>query len=122
MREKVPVVALLLSSALLSQPALARERVIGLLALPEVLAEVRASDLPRGPCSCAPRAKFARLAADQPVRVRRASRETEGLWFLVDIMSHGCEGDGGPTVVDQGWVPAYGKADVPTIWFHSRGC
>ena len=36
MRQKVPVVALLLSSALLSQPALAQERVIGLLALPEV--------------------------------------------------------------------------------------
>jgi hypothetical protein len=37
-------------------------------------------------------------------------------------MSHACEGDGEPTVVDQGWVPAYGKADAPTIWFYSRGC
>ena len=36
MRQKIPVVVLLLSSALLSQPALAQERVIGLLALPEV--------------------------------------------------------------------------------------
>ena len=36
MRQKVPVVVLLLGSALLSQPALAQERVVGLLALPEV--------------------------------------------------------------------------------------
>jgi len=57
------------------------------------------------------------------VRVRRASREKEGLWFFVEIMSHSaCEGDGEPTVADQGWVPAYGKADAPTIWFYSRGC
>jgi hypothetical protein len=56
------------------------------------------------------------------VRVRRASREKEGLWFFVDIMSHACEGDGEPTVIDQGWVPAYGEADASTIWFHSRGC
>ena len=68
-------------------------------------------------------AKVPRLAADQPVRVRRASRENEGLWFFVEIMSHSvCKGDGEPTVVDQGWVPAYGKADAPTIWFYSRGC
>jgi hypothetical protein len=67
-------------------------------------------------------AKLPRLAADQPVRVRRASREKEGLWFLVDIMNHSaCEGDE-PTVADQGWVPAYGKADAPTVWFYSRGC
>ena len=63
------------------------------------------------------------LTADHPVRVRRASREKDGLWFLVDIMSHsGCDGAGEPTVADQGWVPAHGKADAPTIWFHSRGC
>jgi hypothetical protein len=67
--------------------------------------------------------KFRRLATDQPVRVRRASREKEGLWFLVDILSHSaCGGDGEPTVADRGWVPAYGKADSPTIWFYSRGC
>jgi hypothetical protein len=235
MREKVPVVALLLGSALLSQPALAQERVIGLLALPEVFGqrpcdrftprpvELRAT--PRGPVvgtvlvvkpwthhsngGCeglevrvrAPRAatvqelptmeyayeqpgavvlerrgkwfrvrlnvgsawleasaqdefygleqlfkdgltflteawsgqvaaspgsagrpaKFPRLAANQPVEVRRASRQKEGLWFFVDIMSHAC-GGGEPTVVDQGWVPAYGKAEAPTIWFSSRGC
>jgi hypothetical protein len=237
MRPKVTVVALLLSSACFSQPALAQERVIGLLALPEVFGrsacdrftprpvELRAT--PRGPVvgsvivvkpwthhsngGCeglevgvrAPRAatvqplptmeyayeepgaivleqrgqwfrvrltvgsawleasandefhglerlfengltylteawsgqvatspgsagrpaKFPRLAAGQPVRVRRASREKEGLWFFVEILSHsGCDGDGEPSVADQGWVPAYGKVDAPTIWFYSRGC
>ena len=237
MRQTIPVVVLLLSSAVLSQPALAQERVIGLLALPEVFGrgacdrftprpvELRAT--PQGPVvgtvvvvkpwthhsngGCeglevavrAPRAatvqplptmeyayeepgavvlerrekwfrvrltvgsawleasaqdeffglerlfddgltylteawtgqvsaspgaagrpaKVPRLAADQPVRVRRASREKEGLWFFVEIMSHSvCKGDGEPTVVDQGWVSAYGKADAPTIWFYSRGC
>jgi hypothetical protein len=238
MRQKVPVVVLLLARALLSQPALAQERVIGLLALPEVFGrgpcdrftprplELRAT--PQGPVvgtvlvvkpwthhsnggceglevgvrgpraatvqqlptmeyayeepgavvlgrrgkwfrlrlnvgsawleaaaqdkfyaleqlfedksltylteawsgqvaaspgSAGRPAKFHRLAADQPVRVRRASREKEVLWFFVDIMSHSaCDGDGEPTVADQGWVPAYGKADAPTIWFHSRGC
>jgi hypothetical protein len=238
MRQKVPVVALLLSSALLSQSALAQERVIGLLAVPEVFgrgacdrftprpAELRATlqgpvvgtvlvvkpwthhsnggceglevgvraprtatvqPLPtmeyayeepgavvlerRGqwfrvrlnvgsawleasaqdtfygleqlfedrltylteawsgqvaasPGSAGRPAKVSGLAADQPVvRVRRASREKDGLWFLVDIMSHSaCDGDGEPTVADQGWVPAYGKTDVLTIWFYSRGC
>jgi hypothetical protein len=236
MRQKVSVVALLLSSVLFSRPALAQERIIGLLALPEVFGrgacipftprpvELRAT--PRGPVvgtllvvkpwtenngSCealdvgvrAPgadtvqplptreysyeepgavvlerrgtwfrvglnvgsawleasaqdtfyslerlfenslthltaawngqvsaspgsagrSAKVPDLAPDQTVRVRRASRGKEGLWFLVDIMSHSeCEGDGEPTVADQGWVPAYGKADTPTIWFYSRGC
>ena len=66
-------------------------------------------------------AKVSGLARNQPVRVRRASRGAEGLWFLVDIMSNQCGGDE-PTVVDQGWVPAYGKADETTIWFYSRGC
>lgn len=67
--------------------------------------------------------KLARVAAEQPVRVRRASREKEGLWFLVDIMSHSpCNGDTEPTVVDQGWVPAHGRGDRPTLWFYSRGC
>ena len=237
MRQKVPVVVLLLSSALLSQPALAQERVIGLLALPEVFGRgacdrftprpvelrarpqgpvvgtvlvvkpwthhsdggceglevgVRASraatvqplptmeygyeepgavvlerremwfrvrltvgsawlqasaqdefygleqlfddgltylteawngEVAASPGSAGRSAKSPRLGGNQPVRVRRASREKEGLWFLVDIMSHSvCEGDGEPTVADQGWVPAYGKADSPTIWFHSRGC
>ena len=68
-------------------------------------------------------AKVPRLAADQPAQVRRASREKEGLWFFVEVMSHSsCDSDGQPTVVDRGWVPAYGKADAPTIWFYSRGC
>jgi hypothetical protein len=237
MRQKVPVVVLLLSSAFLSQPALAQERVIGLLALPEVfgrgacdrftprpvdlratpqgqvvgtvlvvkpwthhsnggceglevgvrapraatvqqlptmeyayeepgavvlerrgkwfrvrlnvgsawleasaqdkfygleqlfedgltyLTEAWSGQVAASPGSVGRPAKFPRLAADQPVRVRRASREKEGLWFFVDIMSHSaCEGVGEPTVADQGWVPAYGKADAPTIWFYSRGC
>src|SRR5262245_23600127 len=236
MRQKVPVVVLLIGSALLSQPALAQERIIGLLALPEVFGrgacdrftprpvELRATpqgavvgtllvvkpwthhgnggceglevgvrapgaaiqQLPtreyayeepgavvlerRGkwfrvrlnvgsawleasaqdtfysleqlfedgltylteawngqvaasPGSSGRPAKFSRLAADQPVRVRRASREKDGLWFFVDIMSHSaCKGDGEPTVADQGWVQAYGKDDSPTIWFYSRGC
>jgi len=237
MRRTLPVVALLLGSALLSQPALAQERVIGLLALPEVFGQgacdrftprpvelratpqgrvvgtllvvkpwthhgnngceglevgVRASrsatvePLPtreygyeepgaivleqRGkwfrvrlnvgsawleasaqdkfysleqlfedslthlteawsgqvaasPGSAGRPAKGTPLAERPAVRVRRASREKEGLWFLVDIMSHSaCDGDGEPTVADQGWVPAYGQADAPTIWFFSRGC
>lgn len=68
-------------------------------------------------------AKFPRLATNQPVRVRRASREKDGLWFFVDILSHSvCEGQGEPTVADQGWVPAHGKFGAPTIWFYSRGC
>jgi len=236
MRQKLPVVALLLSSAVLSQPVLAQERVIGLLALPEVFGqgacdrftprpvELRAT--PQGPVvgtvivvkpwthhsnggceglevavraplaatvqplpmmeyayeepgavvlerretwfrvrltvgsawleasaqdefyglerlfqdgltylteawsgqvwaspgSAGRPAKSPRFAPDQPVRVRRASRDKEGLWFLVDIMSHSACDDGEPTVADQGWVPAYGKADAPTIWFYSRGC
>ena len=66
---------------------------------------------------------LAGLAANQPVRVRRASREAGQLWFLIDIMSHSiCVGNGEPTVVDQGWVPAHGKAHETTIWFYSRGC
>jgi hypothetical protein len=237
MRQKVPIVALLLCSALLSQPALAQERVVGLLALPEVFGRgacdrfaprpVELYATPQGPAvgtvlvvkpwthhsngGCeglevgvrVPRAeaveqlptmeyayeepgavvlerrgkwfrvrlivgsawleasaqdefhdleqlfedglthfteawngqvaaspgsvgrpaKVPRLAAEQPVRVRRASREKEGLWFFVDIMSHSaCDGNGEPTVADQGWVPAYGKGDALTIWFYSRGC
>jgi hypothetical protein len=67
--------------------------------------------------------KVAGLAANQPVRVRRASREAGQLWFLIDIMSHPvCDGGGEPTIVDRGWVPAYGKADETTLWFYSRGC
>jgi hypothetical protein len=86
------------------------------------LTEAWSGQVAASPGSAGRPAKLPRRAADQPVRVRRASREKEGLWFFVDIMSHACEGDGEPTVVDQGWVPAYGKADAPTIWFHSRGC
>jgi hypothetical protein len=74
------------------------------------------------PGSASRLATVPRLGPDQPVRVRGATGEKGGLWFLVDIMSHACGGDGEPTVVDQGWVPAYGEADAPTIWFHSRGC
>jgi hypothetical protein len=61
--------------------------------------------------------------ADQgvPVRVRRVSRDGAGLWFLVDIMSGECDVVE-PTVLDQGWVPAYGRSNATTIWFHSRGC
>lgn len=67
--------------------------------------------------------RLAGFAAEQPVRVRRASREAGQLWFLIDIMSHTiCDGDGEPTVVEQGWVPAHGKANETTIWFYSRGC
>jgi hypothetical protein len=87
------------------------------------LTEAWSGQVAASPGSAGRPAKLPRRAADQPVRVRRASREKEGLWFFVDIMSHSsCEGDGEPTVADQGWVPAYGKADAPTIWFHSRGC
>jgi hypothetical protein len=73
------------------------------------------------PGSAARVAKIPTPAPDQPVRVRRASRDRSGLWFLVDIMSSVCEGVE-PTVLDQGWVPAYDKAAETTIWFHSRGC
>ena len=87
------------------------------------LTEAWSGQVAASPGSAGRPAKLPRLAADQPVRVRRASREKEGLWFLVDIMSQSaCEGNGEPTVADQGWVPAYGKADAPTIWFYSRGC
>jgi hypothetical protein len=87
------------------------------------LTEAWSGRVAASPGSAGRPAKLPRPAADQPVRVRRASREKEGLWFFVDIMSHSaCEGDGEPTIADQGWVPAYGKADAPTIWFYSRGC
>jgi hypothetical protein len=59
---------------------------------------------------------------EHPVRVRRTSPTKDGLWFLVDILTHSvCDGDE-PTVADQGWVPAYGKDNATTIWFYSRGC
>lgn len=58
---------------------------------------------------------------NEPVRVRRTARATNGLWFFVEIMSSECEGVE-PTVVDRGWVPAYGKASETTIWFYSRSC
>jgi len=73
------------------------------------------------PGSAARLAKVPTLAPDQPVRVRRATLDKDGLWFLVDIMSSGCEGEE-PTVIDHGWVPAYGTAEETTIWFYSRGC
>ena len=86
------------------------------------LTEAWTGQVAASPGSAGRAAKSPRLAR-QPVRVRRAAREKDGLWFLVDIMSHSaCEGDGEPTVADQGWVPAYGQADAPTIWFFSRGC
>jgi hypothetical protein len=66
---------------------------------------------------------FPGLTPHHPVRVRRASREKDGLWFFVEIMSHSmCGSDAEPIVVDQGWVRAHGKDDAPAIWFHSRGC
>ena len=89
---------------------------------PTYLTEAWTGQVAASPGSAGRTAKSPRLAR-QPVRVRRAAREKDGLWFLVDIMSHSaCDGDGEPTVADQGWVPAYGQADAPTIWFFSRGC
>lgn len=56
-----------------------------------------------------------------PIRVHRVSRDALGLWFLIDIMSGGCDGNE-PTILDSGWVPAYGVSADTTIWFYSRGC
>jgi hypothetical protein len=62
--------------------------------------------------------------SDEPiVRVQRSSRIKGSQWFLVEVMSHSlCTGDGEPTVVDRGWVPAHGTSGEPSIWFYSRGC
>jgi hypothetical protein len=56
-----------------------------------------------------------------PIRVRQVSKDARGLWFLIDIMSGDCGGNE-PSILDRGWVPAYGKSADTTIWFYSRGC
>jgi hypothetical protein len=66
-------------------------------------------------------AKIPSVAPNKPIRVRQAAAGPNGSWFLVDILSSQCEGVD-PTVVDQGWVPAYGTGDETTIWIYSRGC
>jgi hypothetical protein len=66
-------------------------------------------------------AKLLRVGPTEPVRVLQAARGPDGLWFLVDILSSQCA-DVEPTVVDRGWVPAYGTGDETTIWISSRGC
>lgn len=63
------------------------------------------------------------LGTNQPVTVRGSTLRKGQLWFMIEIMSHSaCTGDGEPTVADRGWVQAYGLANEPSIWFHSRGC
>jgi hypothetical protein len=62
-------------------------------------------------------------ADGQAVKVRSSIRVKGSLWFLVNVLSRsGCEGDGEPTVLDSGWVPAYNPANATTIQIHARGC
>lgn len=62
-------------------------------------------------------------AAGQAVKVRSSVRVKGSLWFLVNVLNQsGCDGDGEPTVLDQGWVPAYSEGNATTIQIHARGC
>ena len=57
------------------------------------------------------------------VRVISAQRESDQLWFYVEVLSYsGCEPGEEPKVTERGWVPAYSPSGERSIWFHSRGC
>ena len=43
-------------------------------------------------------------------------------WFKVTVLwPEPCSGEESKTIAE-GWLPAYGKAGRPSIWFYSRGC
>ncbi len=81
-----------------------------------------------GSVASAPGADGRRVAgvekvAGQAVKVRSSVRVKGSLWFLVNVLDRsGCDGDGEPTVLDQGWVPAYNEGNATTIQIHARGC
>jgi len=58
-----------------------------------------------------------------PVEVL-ASREVDGqTWFRIRFLARGGCGEGDEILPrSEGWVPAYGRENKPSIWFYSRGC
>lgn len=57
------------------------------------------------------------------VRVLKAHRDGEQLWFQVEILSSDlCAAGSEPEVVSTGWVLAYSNSGKTTIWFSARGC